>query len=221
MGFAEEMKKKHAKVYKALLNHPFVQDIGNDSLPLKNFKFYMKQDYLFLLDYTHIFSLAVTKTPDLKIKGKFAELLDLTLNTELELHRSNAKKIGISRKELNKTELAPTTRAYIDHLLKVAYEGSLAEIISSLLPCQLGYWEIGKRLAKGEMPKQPIYEKWIKTYSSEEWGALADWLRILCNDLAKDARKDELTKMDNYFLLSSRYEYMFWEMSYKKEKWPI
>ena len=197
MGFAEKMKKKHASVYKALLNHSFVNAIGDGSLPMRNFRFYMKQDYLFLLDYTHIFSLAVTKSPDMKIKGKFAGLLNLTLNTELELHRSNAKRIGISLKELDRTEPAPTTRAYIDHLLKIAYEGSLGEIIFSLLPCQLGYWAIGKRLAKRGFPKnQPVYKRWIKTYSSKEWGELANWLRVLGDRLAEEAKRGERARMD-------------------------
>ena len=222
MGFAEEMKKKYAAIHDAVFNHPFVRGIGDGSLPVENFKFYMKQDYLFLIDYTHVFSLAVTKTSDLELKGKFAELLNVTLNSEIALHRSYAENFGINVDELALTEPAPTTRAYVNHLLKIAHEGSLGEILSSLLPCQLGYAEIGKDLAKKGAPKsQPLYEQWIETYSSEEFCALADWLRILCNELALESRKDELTKMDNHFLLSSRYEYMFWEMSCKLEKWPI
>ena len=222
MSFIDEMKKKHASIEDAIFHHPFVRGIGDGSLPVDNFKFYMKQDYVYLIDYTHIFSIAVTRTPDLDIKGKFAELLDVTLNTEMALHRSYAEEFGITNEEMEATEPAPTTRAYVNYLLRVAYEGSLAEILASLLPCQLGYAEIGKDLAgKGKPEKQPLYGKWIDTYSSEEFCALAYWLKDLCDELAEDSGKKELKRMDTHYLMAARYEYMFWEMSYRLEKWPI
>ena len=222
MGFIENMNKKYASLEEAIFHHPFVRGIGNGSLPVENFKFYMKQDYVYLIDYTHIFSLAVTKAPDLKLKGKFAELLDVTLNTEMALHRSYAEEFGITQEELANTEPAPTTRAYINYLLRVAYEGSLAEILASVLPCQLGYAEIGRDLAKkGKPQSQPLYGRWIDTYSSKEFCDLAEWLKDLCDELAEDAGKEELKRMDTHYLIAARYEYMFWNMSYTMEKWPI
>jgi thiaminase len=42
---------------------------------------------------------------------------------------------------------APVTHGYTRHLLTVAYGGSIADIVAAVLPCQLGYEEIGTALA--------------------------------------------------------------------------
>ena len=31
----------------------------------------------------------------------------------------------------------------------------------------------------------------------------------------------ELRQLEEIFLISSRYEYMFWEMAHKREQWPV
>ena len=75
---------------------PFVRGLGEGTLPLAQFRFYMCQDYIFLKEYSRVIALAVVKAPELADMGRFADLLNATLNTEMELHRSFAVKFGIS-----------------------------------------------------------------------------------------------------------------------------
>lgn len=62
----------------------------------------MIQDYLYLIDYAKLFAIGAMKATDLQTMGKFAALLDSTLNEEMSLHREYAKKFEISEKELEK-----------------------------------------------------------------------------------------------------------------------
>ena len=78
------------------LTHPFVAGLGNGSLPLEKFQFYMCQDYIFLIEYSRVLALATAKAPDLDTMGRFAQLLDATLNQEMALHRAFAAECGIS-----------------------------------------------------------------------------------------------------------------------------
>jgi thiaminase (transcriptional activator TenA) len=55
-------------------------------------------------------------------------------------------------------------------------------------------------------------------YASPEFGALVGWLRELLDSLEGTASEERLHKI---FSTSARYEYLFWDMSYRLEVWPI
>lgn len=222
MSFAAILWKKAEPIWQETLHHPFVRGIGDGTLPVEKFKFYICQDYVFLIEYSRVLALATAKGADLATMAKFGELLNATLNTEMALHRGYAEKFGIGRQELEETRPAPTAVAYTRHLLSVASLGSLAEIVASLLPCQWGYSEIGSALAKqGEPKNQPLYGEWIRVYASPEFAALAHWVRTLLDAMGERAGALERARMEEVFLLSARYEHAFWDMSWRMETWPV
>lgn len=222
MKFSEELKKSGEKIWREIHTHPFVRGIADGSLPVEAFRFYMGQDYVFLIEYARVLALAVSKGGGLTAMGRFAGLLDATLNQEMELHRSYAARFGITNEDLEAVELAPAARAYTRHLLEIAHTGGLVEIAAGLMPCQWGYAEIGSRLAReGDVSEANPYVEWIQTYASEEFRAIADWLCSLLNRLGEEASPSSRRRCVEIFLLSSRYEYFFWEMSFRRETWPV
>ena len=219
--FTDELRQKATQIWAAELEHPFVRGIADGSLPKEKFKFYLCQDYLFLLDYSRVFAYGVIKAQDEATMAKFSLLLHETLNTEMDLHRGYCDRFGITPAEMETTPVAPTTHAYTRHLLHVAQAGTLTDLVAGVLPCQWGYWEIGTALAKRGTSPEPLYQEWIKMYSSDEFGALGEWLRELLNDLTAESTDAEKRRLTNHFLTSSRYEYLFWEMAYNQEDWAI
>ena len=121
---------------------------SRDSGSADRFIYYLKQDYVYLIDYAKMFAIGSMKAQDLETMGKFAELLHSTLNVEMELHRQYAERFGITREELEQTKPAPTTVAYTKYMLDAAAQGSLAEVVAALLPCMWSYREIGAAFAK-------------------------------------------------------------------------
>jgi thiaminase/transcriptional activator TenA len=151
--------------------------------------------------------------------GRFANLLDATLNREMALHREFAAQCGISAAALAATQPAPTTHAYTCHLVRVAALGDFAELVAALLPCQWGYCEIGQTLARrGKPATAPFYCQWIDMYASAEFAALANWTRELLDSLAGTTNEERLIET---FCTSARYEYLFWEMAYRLERWVV
>ena len=220
--FSDRLRRRAAPVWRRTFAHPFVRGIGNGTLPPDRFRFYLAQDYVFLVEYCRVLGLAAAKAPDLETMGRFADLLHATLRAEMDLHRAAARRFGLTPAALERTRPAPTCHAYTRHLLHVAATGSLAEVVASLLPCQWGYSEIGRRLQRRGLPRRrPLYAEWIRTYASPEFAALAEWLRGLTDRLARGAGAAERRRMADLFLTSSRYEHAFWEMSYRKERWPV
>lgn len=222
MLFSERLYQKVKPIWDLNHAHPFVQGIGNGTLEKDKFRFYMIQDYLYLIDFAKLFALGAVKATDVETMGKFATLLDSTLNEEMSLHRQYAAQFDISIEELKKAEPAPATLSYSHYMLHVAHNGTLAELVAALLPCMWSYWEIGKELnAIPNASEHEFYGEWIKMYSSSEFGELAEWLISLLNDLAEGKAETELTKLEDIFITASKFEYIFWDMAYQQEMWPV
>ena len=222
MGFSDELREKGATIWDKEKQQPFVVGVGDGSLSIERFRYYMRQDYVFLIDFCRALSLAVAKARDMEDMAWFARVLNETLNTEMSLHVSFCKELGITEDELLRTEPSPTTLAYTRHLMQTAFSGSVGEIATTILPCSWGYCEIGWMLRdKGVPTGQPLYARWIEMYGSPEFAELADWLRSFIDRVALGSGQDELRRMGEVFLVSSQYEYMFWDAAYRMEEWAV
>jgi thiaminase (transcriptional activator TenA) len=219
--FTERLRRQADEIWKAQHQHPFVRGIGNGTLSLERFKFWLRQDYVFLIEYGRLQALGAARSPDLETMSRFATLLKETVETEMNLHRAYAAEFGISREELEGESPAPVTRGYTDFLLRVAATGDFCELAAALLPCMWAFSEIGQRLAAQPAPSDQRYAKWIAMYSSREFAELAEWCRDLLDSLAAGMPERDLRRLEAAFLTSSRYEWQFWEMAWKMEQWPI
>jgi thiaminase/transcriptional activator TenA len=148
-------------------------------------------------------------------------VLDLTLNTEMGLHRQYAERFGITPAELEAEPMWPTTRAYTDFLIRTAADGDLSDLASALLPCAWGYAYVGHHLARTGTPDDPRYADWIAMYASDEFGEAVQWLKEQVEKLAEGASAEKRARLTEIFVISSRYEWMFWEMCYNGERWPV
>ena len=222
MGFIADIELRTQSMRQAILDHPFVTGVGDGTLPVEKFKYYITQDYAYLIDYSRALALASARAPGLDDMAWFAGLLDETLNVEMALHRSYCEEFGISAQELEATVASPTTVAYTSFLLKTAHQGSFGELVASLLPCQWGYWEIGDHLAKRGLPQDaPLYAKWIEMYTSDEFTALAHHGREMADRIGDDAGPTELAAMGQAYIISVRLEHQFWDMAYGLEQWRV
>ena len=195
-----------APLWEASLEHPFVQGIGDGTLDERAFQWYIRQDYLFLIDYGRLLSLGAARAPRLSWMRRFAALSLAVLETEMELHRGFAARWGVA--DLDATVLEPATAAYCDFLLRTASVGDFCELAAAVAPCMWGYAEIGTALAGSATSDR--YAEWIEMYASDEFGELADWSRELLDEVDGDS-----ALMKAAFVASSRHELAFWEAAWQ------
>ncbi|MGH8014056.1 MAG: thiaminase II [Candidatus Binataceae bacterium] len=219
--FSAELRAMARPIWQRELSHPFVRGIGDGTLAMERFRFYLRQDYIFLIEYCRVFALSAAKARELETIRVFSRLMHETLYGEMELHRDFCQRLGIASEELERTQPAPTTHAYTRHLLNVAWSGTLAEILSALMPCQLGYAEIGAELARVHDWERSSYAEWIRTYSSAEFVAGAERLRLMLDEMTAGWPAAALKPLAEHFMLSTRYEYLFWEMAWTQSNWPV
>ena len=222
MGFSEELRKENRRIWDAILGHPFVLELGAGTLPLEKFTYYIKQDYLYLIDFARCIGLAASKAEDVDDMRSWAEMMGGCLKYETEMLESVSEALGVPRGELSRTMKALTNEAYTNHILKVAYEGSMGENVAALLPCMWTYLDVGDVLAGiGGYEGHPVYEEWCEAYTAPEYIEIVEVYRLLVDRSAEEAGKAVKERMRRHFWLSMRYEYMFWEMAYGMEEWPI
>ena len=219
MAFTDELLDRARPVWEAQLEHPFVRGIGDGTLAPERFRRWVVQDYLYLEDFARVFAWAAAKAERLEAMGWFASVLDLILNTEMELHREYAGRFDLSPAELEQAAMWPTTRAYTDFLVRTAADGDMARLLAALLPCAWGYAWIAERLAEGEPPADDRYADWIAQYTSDDFREAAAWLRAETEHAADGRTEEERKRLSDVFLLSSRYEWQFWEMCWRGESW--
>jgi len=221
MSLSEELRLTCADDWHmAHRDHPFILAMGDGTLSLERFQYFMRQDYLFLIDYARVLAMAAAKTPDLASMGHWASLLDGTLNTEMELHRGFCADFGITPEDLEKTEPMPATVAYTDHLLRVAYEGDIEELSAALLPCQWGYDEVGRKLERTlSAPDGSFHARWVAGYAADDYREMTAWLRQFVDSMEGSLTEDQRTRMERSFQASTRYEYLFWDAAWNSQSW--
>ena len=117
-------------------------------------------------------------------------------------------------------ESAPTTLAYTSYLLATIRGGSYADGVGAVLPCYWIYGEVGKHLA-GRGSPNPRYQRWIDTYGSEEFDAEVREVIAVTDTLGTELTNAGREHVRRHFRTSSRYEWMFWDMGYRRQAWPV
>jgi thiaminase (transcriptional activator TenA) len=210
--FTAQLRRAADPIWRAQHEHPFVRGVGDGTVAMDGFARYVRQDYVFLVEYARLLALGAARAPDVATMRRFADLAQAILGEEMELHRAFAREFGIAEADLEAEEPEPATRAYTDFLLRTATLGSFAELAAALLPCMWGYAEIGQRLAERDPPPaDPRCARWIATYADPEFEALAAWCRGLVDRLAADAGEAERERMRRAFLVCSEHELAFWD----------
>lgn len=218
-SLSEHLHAHVLPVWEAQLEHPFVAGLADGTLEEERFERWVRQDYRYLKEFARVFAWAVAKADSLDSMGWYAAVLDLTLNTEMDLHRGYAARFGLSPEDLEATEVWPTTRAYTDFLVRVSADGDMLDLLAALLPCAWGYLWLARRMKEGGLPDDARYADWIEMYASDDFAEAAGWLRAEMDRLGAAVTDEKRAKLEEIFLVSSRYEARFWEMCWSGESW--
>ncbi len=219
MSFSRSLKEKSQSVWEEGYQHPFLQEIGKGTLDKEAFKFYLLQDYKYLLEYAKIFALGAVKSPEEKLMTNFTILQHSTLYHEMDLHRNYMKEFGITSTEADSVKPSLFNKAYTANMMAVAQTGDVAEIIAVVFPCAWTYYDYATRLKRDypELLEDNFYKSWIEMYASDEFGQSFEWFYDTLDELCQFKSPEELKKIEEIFHSSVEFEYLFWDMAYKQQ----
>jgi thiaminase/transcriptional activator TenA len=218
--YTQELWRSIEPIYGRILDHPFIRGLTDGSLDRDAFRFYVVQDALYLVEYARALAVAAARAPDREGILLFAQNAAGAIEVERALHEEFFRDFRLSEEAVRATPPAPTNLAYTSYLLAVAYGGSFSEGLGALLPCFWIYREVGRSLLERGSP-DPLYRRWIDTYGGEEYGAIVEEVIRLTDRIAPGLSEVERTRMRDHFVQTSRYEWMFWDMGFRQESWPL
>jgi len=217
---SERLWASIASIFRAILDHPFIEGLSDGSLDRAAFRFYVVQDALYLTQYARALSLCAARAPHETAIQMFAEHAAGAIVVERQLHESFFSDFGLTEDQVRRTEMAPTNLAYTSYLLAAGHGGSFPEALGAVLPCYWIYWEVGKVLLERGSP-DPLYRRWIETYGGDEFAAVVRAVLRLTDEIGESLSAVEETKVVEHFRTTARFEWMFWDMGYRSEAWPV
>lgn len=214
--FTDQLWQEAEPVWQAIQAHPFLTELRAGTLPIETFQYYVAQDYQYLEAFGRAVATALAKAPTGELLARVARRVMTPI--ERPLHERLFSLAGISHEAAAAAPISPTNLAYQNHMLATAARGTLGETAAALLPCPWTYHALGDVVVD---VKHPVYSEWAKFYSE---GLLAEscraWRELVDGEVVEGGPRTR-EAMRRVFHQSMRYEWMFWEMAYRRESWPM
>jgi thiaminase/transcriptional activator TenA len=197
-------------------HHSFVEKLGDGTLPRSAFLHYLIQDYVFLVHFSRAWSLAVVKSETLEEMKICAGTVDALVNHEMSLHVRTCAAEGIDEATLFAAQEAVENLAYTRYVMDAGLQGDFLDLMAALMPCVMGYGEIGLRLAHNMADDTP-YATWIATYAAPDYQAVcADVGAMIDNSVArrigKLSQSPRAAALQSRFSTATNLEVGFWNM---------
>jgi thiaminase/transcriptional activator TenA len=209
MKHSEIVWKRASKVYKMIIDHPFNQELMDGSLDRNKFNFYIKQDSLFLKDFSKSLATIASRLDKSTHIEKFLHFAQNTISAEQMIVN---KYIGCNGDEAYLP--SPATLSYKNFLQYICVAEPISVAVAGVLPCFWIYLKVGQYIFKNSINNNP-YEKWISTYSNEQFAADVSIVISIFDELANNSSKQTKEKMSEAFYQSSMHEYHFWNDAYE------
>ena len=197
------------------VDHAFVRQMADGTLPQAAFRHYLVQDYLFLIHFARAYALAIYKGTNLEEMRAAHEGLKAILDVEMDLHVGLCAEWGLSPDDLEAAPESRATLAYTRFVLETGLRGDLLDLHVALAPCVIGYAEIAGRLASRPeaLDESNPYRVWIAEYAGEDYQSVADASRRTLDDLAgRSLTEDRFPQLLKIFRQATRLEADFWQM---------
>ncbi len=214
-GLFNQLVDANSADWKRYIQHTFVCQIGDGTLNRECFEHYLKQDYLFLIQFARAFGLAAFKSSTLAELEHAKASMSAILDTELSLHVEYCESWGITRSELESTTESTANMAYTRYVMERGLAGDLLDLNVALAPCVIGYAQIANWLSNQSFlnTTDNPYSSWIEMYSSDEYQQVANAHRQIIDSISlTDISEQRLARLSSTFGSATRLEIDFWQM---------
>ncbi|MEE4451268.1 thiaminase II [Novosphingobium resinovorum] len=220
MSFCQTVWEDVAPLRRAILDHPFLNELAAGTLAPESFRHYIVQDSLYLAEYSRALALAAARAPTASGRLEFSDGAKVAVQVEEALHQAFFAQFGVTAEIAAASEPTPACLGYTSYLSALAATRSYEELIAGILPCFWVYWEVGCDVKPRAASPNP-YAAWIDTYAAPAFGEATDRVRALVDEAAQNATAATRAAMATAFRNATRFEWMFWDSAYHRAIWPI
>ena len=216
------LKASCAADWDAYVHQRFVRDMGAGTLPEEAFRWYLAQDYLFLIHFSRAWALAAVKAERLDEMRHAVATVNALIGHEMQLHVEYCAGWGLDEDIMAALPEAAANIAYTRYVLDRGHSGDLLDLLVALAPCVIGYAEIGAWMARPEHAagwQGNPYRPWMEMYSGGEYQQVAaDVQALIARVAARRIGADpqgsgRWPSLAATFAAATRLEVGFWEMA--------
>lgn len=202
-------------VYRRILEHPFVRELSDGSLPHGKFIYYIEQDALYLKEFGRSMAAAAARFTDPSAMSLFLHFAMDNLAAEKSLHESF---LGAGA---GTASASPVCLLCSSHLWKQVTSSSVEVALAAVLPCFSVYGKVGMHIFRTAVLDGNPYRGWIETYADGGFSGSTGQLMDLCDRFADNASPGIREEMTEAFVTGVKLEWMFWDSAYGREQWRI
>lgn len=201
-------------ILQRILEHPFIGGLADGSLDPEKFKFYIKQDAIYLESFARALALIAAR-----IEGPFiSDFIGFSngaLLVEKSLHASYFDSLNIE----GAGEMSSSCHHYASFLLSSAAIAPVEAACAAVYPCFRIYKFVGDHLLNTSSLENNPYADWIQAYSGEDFGELVSRMTYICGQQAQNAGAALREEMTAAYIYASKLEFMFWDSAWQGLSW--
>ncbi len=227
---SERLRQQSMPVWDRIVAHAYLKELKNGTLPIETFRFYVQQDWLYLQEFLRAAAVIAGRCPDTQSMKFMLSWVEPLVGMEYHFHRAHAAELGLDFDHID-WQMNEANWAYSRHMLAAAHGGSAAEGLAAMLPCPHVYSHVGEVLREGTPSPNPMYADWIAFYAPGKTSEVDErtydrdariiGLTALYDDLASTLDDEAMARCERNYLISSRYEWWFWDTAYRRQTWPV
>jgi len=233
--FIDKLTKEYDYLHKKIDKHPFFLEIEKGKLPLEKFQAYAIQNEYYIANFYQCVTAGAAHASSYK---DAVDMLSLIAGLPTKASEFSFAKLilaaGITQKQLMDAEFNPSVplpaaRAYGDSMYRAFTSKIPAIAIASFIACpwtysrrEIGGLDLGERFATALADHYGVNREKAEKYSYDE--GYAEWhdklvnkMKEMVNNPTKKADKETLNEIRDTYRRNLEYEYMFWDMAYRRE----
>lgn len=217
MKWSEHTWEQASGIFDQIISQPFNQELMSGLLSRDRFEFYIRQDAIYLGDFSKALSLIAARCFNHPYSLDFICFAEGAVVVEKALHHGYIQQFELK----SEVEISPACSHYTQFLLSKASLDQVEVAMAAVLPCFWIYKKVGDYIYQHQQAVNNPYQAWIDTYAGEEFGLLVEKAIAICDDVAAGCAEQQREQMTMAFIKASKLEWMFWNSAYQLEAWPV
>ncbi len=210
MKYSAKAWEKAAPIYRAIIQHPFNQELMKGTLSHDKFIYYIEQDILFLNELSGCLALIASK-----IQPEHSNIfLNLAQNVS-SFSQEIAEHYCIDTEQCKKNhKLSRATLSYSSYLWRTSAVDPVEVAVAAILSSYWVYYEGNVKLIQTTSADNP-YLSWIERFTTAEFETEVNDILAIFDALAENTTEENRKKMLEAFCKSAMLEWHFWNDVYE------
>lgn len=175
LSFSEQLRLYSEDEWHKIIQHRFVDELGDGTLDNKVLANYLVQDYAFVDALIRLVCTAIADAPDMAVRNVLANFLSAVTSDENTYFVRSFEALGVKPEVYLNPQLNPVADAFEKALLNASQKG-YRYAMTTLLVAEWSYRTWAMRL-KDKNPEHFYHKEWITLHDNPEFNQFVDWIR--------------------------------------------